>query len=171
MNGSRLMEESMRVLLSIKPEYADKILCGSKRCEFRKTIFKNKGIREIVIYSSSPVKKIVGTCVIGSITEDHPLNLRERFRDVSGLCEEEYSSYFSGKERGDTPLKLEVSINSIDPWTHGNSTKILFRLNPSSTSLIHFIQRYAISRKDHVGTDVNAGPISHQNDHTKNRMR
>jgi len=106
------MEESMRVLLSIKPEYADKILCGSKRCEFRKTIFKNKGIREIVIYSSSPMKKIVGTCAIGSIIEDHPLNLWERFRDVSGLCEEEFSSYFSGKERG---YAIEIGgINKFD---------------------------------------------------------
>lgn len=94
------MEGSMRVLLSVKPEYADKILCGSKRYEFRKNIFKNKGIREIVIYSSSPVKKIVGTCVIDSIIEDHPINLWEMFRDVSGLCEDEFFSYFSGKERG-----------------------------------------------------------------------
>ena len=31
----------MKVLLSIKPEFAEKILNGTKRFEFRKGIFKN----------------------------------------------------------------------------------------------------------------------------------
>jgi len=90
----------MRVLLSIKPKYADKILCGSKKYEFRKIIFKNEGIREIVIYSSSPMKKIVGTWAIGSVIEDRPLILGEMFKEESGLCQEEFFSYFQGKEKG-----------------------------------------------------------------------
>ncbi len=100
MNGSRPTEVLMRVLLSIKPRYVDKILCGSKKYEFRKIIFKNEGIREIVIYSSSPMKKIVGTCAIGSVIEDRPMILWEMFNEVSGLCEEEFFSYFQGKEKG-----------------------------------------------------------------------
>ncbi|WP_209674796.1 ASCH domain-containing protein [Methanolinea mesophila] len=90
----------MRVLLSIKPQYADKILCGLKKYEFRKIIFKNEDIREIVIYSSSPTKKIVGTCAIGSVIEDRPMVLWEMFKEVSGICEEEFFSYFNGKEKG-----------------------------------------------------------------------
>jgi predicted transcriptional regulator len=108
----------MRVLLSIKPKYADKILCGSKKYEFRKIIFKNESIREIVIYSSSPMKKIVGTCAIGSVIEEHPLILWEMFKEVSGLREEEFFSYFSGKEKG---YAIEIEeINKfespVDPW-------------------------------------------------------
>ena len=62
----------MDVLLSIKPKYVKSIIEGEKRYEFRKTIFKNREINRIYIYSSSPVKKIVASFVIGTILEDHP---------------------------------------------------------------------------------------------------
>jgi len=118
MNGSRTTEVSMRVLLSIKPKYADKILCGSKKYEFRKIIFKNEDIREIVIYSSSPMKKIVGTCAIGSVTMDRPPRLWEMFKEVSGLCEEEFFSYFNGKEKGYAIEIEEIKKfeSPVDPW-------------------------------------------------------
>lgn len=99
----------MRVLLSIKPQYADKILCGLKKYEFRKIIFRNEDIREIVIYSSSPTKKIVGTCAIGSVIEDRPSVLWEMLKEGSGLCEEEFFTYFYGKEKG-----YAIEIESIN---------------------------------------------------------
>ncbi|MBI6731014.1 ASCH domain-containing protein, partial [Pseudomonas amygdali] len=42
----------MKVLLSIKPEYAEKILQGEKRFEFRKSVFKNPDVRTVVIYAT-----------------------------------------------------------------------------------------------------------------------
>jgi len=108
----------MRVLLSIKPKYVDKIFCGSKKYEFRKNIFKNENVREIVIYSSSPMKKIVGTCAIGSIIEDRTMILWQMFKEVSGLCEEEFFSYFQNKEKGYAIEIEEIKKfeNPIDPW-------------------------------------------------------
>ncbi len=50
----------MKVLLSIKPEFANKIFNGSKKFEFRRAIFKNPDIRKIVVYASSPVQKVIG---------------------------------------------------------------------------------------------------------------
>jgi type I restriction enzyme S subunit len=51
----------MKVLLSIKPQYVDEIVKGNKKYEFRKKIFKKKDeVQEIYIYSTSPVKKIIG---------------------------------------------------------------------------------------------------------------
>ena len=108
----------MRVLLSIKPKHVDKILCGSKKYEFRKIIFKNENIREIVIYSSSPTKKIVGTCAIGSVIEDRPLILWEMFKEFSGLREEEFFSYFNGREKGYAIEIEEIRKfeSPVDPW-------------------------------------------------------
>lgn len=108
----------MRVLLSIKPKYVDKIICGIKKYEFRRTIFKNEDIREIVIYSSSPTKKIVGTCAIGSVIEDRPRILWEMLREGSGLREEEFFSYFGGKEKGYAIQieKLNIFDRPVDPW-------------------------------------------------------
>ncbi len=53
----------MRVLLSIKPKYVEKAITGEKQYNFRKTIFRNKNVREVYIYSTPPTKKIVGKFV------------------------------------------------------------------------------------------------------------
>ena len=46
----------MKVLLSIKPEFANKIFEGTKRFEFRKSIFK-KEVKTVVVYASSPLQQ------------------------------------------------------------------------------------------------------------------
>ena len=50
----------MKVVLSIKPEFANKIFDGSKKFEFRKVIFKNEKIKTVIVYASSPVQKVIG---------------------------------------------------------------------------------------------------------------
>ena len=100
----------MRILLSIKPRYADKILAGSKKYEFRKVIFRHPDVHEIVIYSSSPVKKIVGTFTIQSVVEHHPLALWEHCKESAGIGEEDFFSYFEGRKRG-----YAIEIGKTDP--------------------------------------------------------
>ena len=89
----------MDVLLSIKPKYVRSIIEGGKRYEFRKTIFKNRGIDRIYIYSSSPVKKIVGTFEVGGILEDHPRELWNNVKEYAGINDRDFFSYFEGKSR------------------------------------------------------------------------
>ena len=50
----------MKVLLSIKPEFADKIFNGTKKYEYRRSIFKKKEVKTVVVYASSPIQKIIG---------------------------------------------------------------------------------------------------------------
>lgn len=50
----------MDVLLSIKPRFAEAILDGRKKYEFRKNKFSEKDINCVYIYSTSPIRKIVG---------------------------------------------------------------------------------------------------------------
>ena len=58
----------MNVLLSIKPKYVKGIMNGNKRYEFRRSIFRcREDIELVYIYSTSPVKKIVGVFTIKSI--------------------------------------------------------------------------------------------------------
>jgi type I restriction enzyme S subunit len=89
----------MDVLLSIKPKYVKSIIEGDKRYEFRKTIFKNREINWIYIYSSSPVKKIVGTFEIGGILEDHPVDLWDTVKEFAGIDNRDFFAYFEGKSR------------------------------------------------------------------------
>jgi len=90
----------MKVLLSIRPKYVRKIISGKKGYEFRKVIFKDQSVQEIYIYSSSPVKKIVGKFKIGQIIEGHPEALWEQVKDHAGLTRDDFFGYFSGKDKG-----------------------------------------------------------------------
>ena len=107
----------MNVLLSIKPQYVEKILNGTKKYEFRRTLFK-KPVRRIEIYSSSPVRKLVGTFIPGKIVQDSPRNLWEWFHKDSGVTEEEFFSYFHKKDFGYAIEIAQVDLypTPIDPF-------------------------------------------------------
>lgn len=88
----------MKVLLSIKPEYAEKILHGEKKYEFRRTIFKDRTIKKIIIYASSPVKKVIGEFEIDSILSLDKYKLWKKTMHYSGIEKAFYYSYFDGKK-------------------------------------------------------------------------
>jgi len=90
----------MNVILSIRPRYVELMMEGTKRYEFRKVIFKNKNVNNIYIYSTSPVKKIIGSFKIGEIVEDRPERLWDNFEAFSGLSAQEFFTYFNGVEKG-----------------------------------------------------------------------
>lgn len=88
----------MKVLMSIKPEFAFKIFEGKKRFEFRKAIFKNPSVKTVVVYASSPVQQVIGEFEIDSIFSLEPSELWEKTKEYSGITEEFFFEYFSDKE-------------------------------------------------------------------------
>ncbi|CAF30340.1 type I restriction enzyme S subunit [Methanococcus maripaludis] len=102
----------MTILLSIKPKYVKEILNGSKKYEFRKSIFKKYDKNELVfIYSSYPVKRIVGTFSVGDIIENCPKILWNEFKNVSGIKESEFFKYFKEKDKG-----YAIQINKLNEF-------------------------------------------------------
>ena len=90
----------MKVLLSIKPEFAFKIFDGSKRYEFRRSIFKNRDIKKVIVYASSPVGKIIGEFEIEDILHDELPILWSKTKYYSGTSEENIKKYFSNRSKG-----------------------------------------------------------------------
>ena len=90
----------MEVLLSIKPQYAEAILSGRKRYEYRRTIFKRPGVQRVIIYASTPVRRIVGEFCVEEIIEAPPMMLWARTAEGSGLRKSQFEAYFAGKETG-----------------------------------------------------------------------
>lgn len=92
----------MNVLLSIKPEFAEKILEGAKSYEFRKRVFSDATkVDNIFMYASTPTREIVGGFTIEDIIEDHPTMLWERFGDESGIKKRSrFLEYFAENEIG-----------------------------------------------------------------------
>ena len=86
----------MKVLLSIKPEFAEKILDGTKRFEFRKGIFKNQEISIVVIYATMPLGKVVGQFQIETILSGEPESLWKETKKYAGISKQFFDSYYSG---------------------------------------------------------------------------
>lgn len=87
------------VLLSIKPEFAEKIFAGTKKFEFRKIIFKHRNINKIIVYASSPIKKVIGEFIIDDIIIADIDTLWNTTYKYSGITKEVYQKYFKNKER------------------------------------------------------------------------
>lgn len=105
----------MDVILSIKPQYVEKIISHEKKYEFRKQAFK-KEIENIIIYSTAPEKKIVGYFKLDKIIKDTPTNLWENFKENAGIPKKDFFKYFEGKEKGYALKVGELTIwdNYID---------------------------------------------------------
>ena len=61
-----------KILLSINPEYVEKILLGQKKYEYRKVKPSRKDIDKMIIYSTAPVKMIVAEVYIEDIIIERP---------------------------------------------------------------------------------------------------
>ena len=83
----------MNVLMSIKPEFADKILLKEKLYEFRKSSF-GRDVSKIFIYSTAPRKEIVGYFTPSKIITDSPEDLWNSYREVSGISISDFFKYY-----------------------------------------------------------------------------
>jgi predicted transcriptional regulator len=107
----------MDVLLSIKPKFAESIINGRKKYEFRKNAFSKKNIGRVYIYSTTPIKKIIGIFRISKIIEDKPSTLWHHLKDEAGISEEEFFDYFKNRKVGFAfeIVEVEKFENPVDP--------------------------------------------------------
>lgn len=89
----------MKVLLSIKPQFAIKIFDGTKKFEFRKSVFKNSNINTVIVYASSPMQKVIGEFTIDEIMEEEPEALWEMTKRHSGITKDFFDEYFFNRDR------------------------------------------------------------------------
>lgn len=88
----------MKVLLAIKQEFASKIFDGTKRYEFRKSIFKDERVKTIVVYVSSPVQKVIGEFEIETVYRGEPEVIWARTKKHSGISKEFFDLYFAERD-------------------------------------------------------------------------
>lgn len=85
------------ILLSIKPEYTNRILAGTKKFEFRRNVAK-RHVDRILIYSTFPEMKVVASVAVLGVLKETPQNLWKKTKDFSGISHDKYMEYFSQKE-------------------------------------------------------------------------
>ncbi|AUV12690.1 MULTISPECIES: ASCH domain-containing protein [Aeromonas] len=120
----------MKVLLSIKPEYVEKIFDGTKKFEFRKNLFKRDGIKSVVIYSTMPVGRVVGEFDVSELIADLPEIVWEKTHSYAGIDKKFFDSYYDNRQRAvaigignvrryEQPMPLvELGIGSTPPQSY-----------------------------------------------------
>lgn len=110
-------------LISIKPEYANKILTGEKKVEFRKQIFWSTRLspypKRFWIYASNPVQKIIGFFNAGIFENCQPYRLWSIFQDRSGITEDKFLQYFKNhldKKVWGIRIEKTLGIEPVIPY-------------------------------------------------------
>lgn len=80
-------------LMSIYPEFANGILSGRKKVEFRKTMFR-KDVTHILIYATAPTQDVVGYFEVVGIESGRPEEIWDKYKHVSGLSRDAFMGYF-----------------------------------------------------------------------------
>ena len=81
------------ILMSIKPEYVDKIFSGEKKYEYRKRLCKEK-IDTIIVYSSSPIQKVVGELKIKQVLYNKKSIIWDKTNRYGGITKTKYDKYY-----------------------------------------------------------------------------
>ena len=83
------------LLLSIRPNFADRIMDGSKKVEFRRRHPRQIELgTRMLIYASSPVRALIGTAVVVEVVEASPEEVWDEYQAVGGIDHEQFNAYY-----------------------------------------------------------------------------
>ncbi len=121
-------------LISIRPNFVEKILAGEKRLEFRRN-WAVKPVGILVIYSTAPIKRIVATVDVVGVTKGSPTALWEIAQEKGGgVTRKLIYDYFTGKKNG-----YAIEIGNVFEFDLHVDPKKLFRnfIPPQSFKYLH----------------------------------
>ena len=99
------------ILISIKPEYVEKILAGTKKFEYRKRLAKGN-VNCLFIYSTYPIMKVVAKVEIKGTLSASPSALWEKTKTDAGISRKKYREYFHG-----CPVAYAYELGNIEIFT------------------------------------------------------
>jgi predicted transcriptional regulator len=87
------------IVMSIRPNYSHQIMNGEKVIEIRRK-FNSKWKNHVVtIYSSSPVRELIGYATINNVVEDKPEVIWSQHSEKLGCTKDEFDGYTKGAEK------------------------------------------------------------------------
>lgn len=85
-----------KILISIKPQYANAIFDGTKKWELRKKIWRRTDIDTAIVYASHPTQAVIGEFKIEKLIMKHKKELWELLKNEGlGVTKAEYDAYSS----------------------------------------------------------------------------
>lgn len=104
------------ILLSVRPQYAEKILRGEKTVELRRVRPRVSPGDAIVMYVSSPEREVRALLLVEEVFEAHPEALWDVVGNAAGVSRREYEDYFEGSATG-IGIALRVVADLKEPVT------------------------------------------------------
>ena len=104
-------------LISIHPRYADKIISGEKKLEFRRS-WAVQPVDVLVIYATYPVQRIVALAGVEKVILGSPNKLWSLSKDLGGgISRRDFFAYLDGKT---TAVAIELGavrpvVDGLDP--------------------------------------------------------
>ena len=104
------------LFLSVKQEYAERILDGTKTIELRKSKPNVAPGDCMIIYCTSPIKAIVGLATIQEVIIHSPEKMWKLYSETLGIERGDYLNYYGNSEKAvgivlDQVVKLSNKIN------------------------------------------------------------
>jgi predicted transcriptional regulator len=90
------MENDPVLFISLKPRFAEMILCGDKTVELRRVAPTIALGALVILYASSPQMQVVGKGRVAALETASPTAVWERHGRECGLSRSEYRAYFAG---------------------------------------------------------------------------
>jgi predicted transcriptional regulator len=107
--------------MSIHPRYAEAIVSGRKRAEFRKRPLASD-VDVVLIYATAPVSAIIGWFTVRGTLKTTPEDIWRVLHDVGEICWSDFAAYYSGCDEGVALLVGEaggltkpVALSEIHP--------------------------------------------------------
>jgi predicted transcriptional regulator len=144
--------ELVIAFIPIKPKYVDRIINGEKLYEFRKASIR-PDLTHLIIYSGSPIKKIVGIAEVETIEVGAPSKIWEKTKHVAGISRAEFREYFRGKKNAYAIKlkKVHVLSRQINPEDIKNGFNIPQSYSYVRPAFLHKILEVEKNIKDSFG--------------------
>ncbi len=104
--------ERRAAVFSVKPDFAQALISGAKRFEFRRVRPTLDWGDTVFVYATSPRKAIVGTFMCGRIVEGRPLGLWKKLGRHSGTSRQHFLEYFA-----DTSIAFAIEVTNPSAWS------------------------------------------------------
>lgn len=88
-----------QVVMSVHPRYAEAIMDGRKRVEFRKRPLADD-VALVWVYATAPVQRIVGYFEVGATMTATPRRLWREFKDIGCINRADFFRYYAGSAVG-----------------------------------------------------------------------
>lgn len=102
------------LVLSIAPDYANKIVLGTKSVELRRRFSKRWIGCRTVVYATSPAKRLVGEARIANVVNGNPDQIWQTFAHDLGCSRLEFDSYV-GNSAEVFALVLDDVVRYVEP--------------------------------------------------------